>query len=263
MPKDIPILAGLVAVGAAIAWQKPFEDALVAKVAFWLGMVNGAYVMLAPPKGAKLYGLQPTPRLLMTIEHIGTTTLSTHVLAYCLLDRETTLNKAIGICATINAVALLKMLLNEEPQKLWMQPGPQISVFLISAAAAQACLMEASYAEMASKIFALRGLVHGVIMTFLPAKAGEAVNVPDSNKYAIESIRLLGVFVLDNGVFCACVLMGMDYMQAYGYAWIPGMVYSFLGHSLLDHANNKIGAKSIAKFFWMTLQVVIVGTLLF
>ena len=264
MVRDAPILAAIAAAGAFVALKKPLDPGLVLQVAYTLGILNGVITLLSPSKAAQLYGVKSTPLNEMALERMGMITLSTHAMAFCLFKQGTSVNTAIGVCASITTLVMLKSLLNEEPKKLGFAPAPHYGVFLIAAINAYTCLTESDYADMTIKLLVLRGFGHGVSMSFFPGAMAKSYAKMTADASMVYCVKLLGVFALANGFFIAALHFDNlvnTAQKAYAWSWVPALVIGVIGHFLKDDT-SKTGTRPWPKFAWMLLQVTMVATFL-
>ena len=262
--KDTFVLAGLGAFGAFVAMAKPLSSAMVIRLAYTAGLLNNIYVTLAPAKACELYGVTSSPFRNFLWERSGMINLNTYVAAWMLFAKEADVATAIGMGSLVSAIIVLQSSLNEQ----WKQFGGKSMphYFLLFAAVGTTYLTvfaddaNEEVRDLFIKLFVLMRVVHGVMFAIFPKNASEAyagITVEDAD---LNDIQLMGTFSLGCGIFVGGIYMvdSLTNEQAFGLSFIPMLAWGVLNHFIFEKGSGEDNFQ----FAWMTLQLLVVGTLL-
>lgn len=192
-------------------------------------IINGLYAakMAIFPKNTaeKMYGFVVTPAVEFAISSCATTIYPAVVTMWCLAFKKTptTLNTAIGATAVPFALRSLYSIVQNKPQEMGYSAWWEYVNFAMHSVMTAATLTNSPHAELAIKGWAAWLLLSGMVYLVQPSLYATDLSSKMGSKQRrnVEVVnRAFGIDSIMTGAFVAALAVGVETIQAFGYAWV-------------------------------------------
>lgn len=227
-----------------------------------LGLVSGLGQMMAPQTLLKAYNA-PTGLLNSHIFVIsGTYCTSFAIMALALMFGVTTsYTDALGYGMIPIFVTSIKHVVANKSASVGYSKSDDFLLLVLGALIFVGTLGKFGMAGGTAKVYTVIMLLNGANCAIFPsshAKAyGTKLKALQVEPIVSQSLRALGLMMLLQGTFVACLCYGMHVTQAFGYSWIWAVISTLL--PVLSEANAGVG---VGLFLWFIPHALVLSATL-
>ena len=246
----------------------PLEPSTVAQAASGLCLFTGVLFKLCPTPTLKMYKMDPSNEISQTMtSRLGAMYAAMGVAGYCLFSQGMDGIKAVALSEIVHIVEMTASSINGEPGKIGYNGNSNTMWSVINSFILYGGLKdEAWVGKLITGVGALLAATQA-IMAINPVTGLKIYGLTDTDpkgkksrfdKDSLTITKAFGAMSVAFGVLMVALTAGgMEPLKAFGYAWIPQMLYNLSGW-FDDH--NGLDKTLLA--IWLMIHCLVIGTLL-